>query len=176
MQPNRLGRILGIGARVAADELRKRTAQAPTTAPTTATTAAPTTAPRPSPQQSAPRPSAAPASSSTASKPSAVPSRPSVPSSPSIATGSRRFARGARRFGASLWHPFAHASGILWLQITGLFFAFFAVGFALHSWQLYRSAGWRDHHLPLYLTFGVLFAWFAVSSFWRANRKQKRRS
>ena len=50
------------------------------------------------------------------------------------------------------------------------------MGFALHSWQLYRSAGWRDHHLPLYLTFGVLFAWFAVSSFWRANRKQKRRS
>jgi hypothetical protein len=97
-----------------------------------------------------------------------------VASSAPIASGSRRFARGAGRFSASLWHPFAHASGILWLQITGLFFAFFAVGFALHSWQLYRSAGWSDHHLPLYLIFGVLFFWFAVSSFWRANRKQKR--
>jgi hypothetical protein len=166
MQPNRLGRILGIGARVAADELRKRTAQA------TSTTTAPV--PRPSPSPSIPRPSVASAPPSAASKTSAPPYRPSIPSSASIATGSRRFARGAGRFGASLWHPFAHASGILWLQITGLFFAFFAVGFAAHSWQLYRSAGWRDHHLPLYIIFGVLFAWFALSSFWRANRKQKR--
>ena len=166
MQPNRLGRILGIGARVAADELRKRTAQA------ASTTTAP--APRSGPPASAPRPSVTAAPSSAASKPSASPSKPNLPSSASIATGSRRLARGAGRFGASLWHPFAYASGILWLQITGLFFAFFAVGFSLHSWQLYRAAGWRDDHLPLYLIFGVLFAWFAVSSFWRANRKQKR--
>jgi hypothetical protein len=166
MQPNRLGRILGIGARVAADELRKRTAQA-ASAPSNP-------APRPSPSAPTPRPSTASAPSSAASKPSPAPYQPSVPPSASIATGSRRIARGAGRFGASLWHPFAHASGILWLQITGLFFAFFAVGFALHSWQLYRSAGWRDHHLALYIVFGVLFLWFAVSSFWRANRKQKR--
>jgi hypothetical protein len=166
MQPHRLGRILGIGARVAAEELRKRTAQA------TSTTTGP--APRPSPPAPASHPTAAPAPSSAASKPSAAPYRPTVASPTSIASGSRRFARGAGRFSASLWHPFAHASGILWLQITGLFFAFFAVGFALHSWQLYRIAGWRDRHLPMYIVFGVLFAWFAVSSFWRANRKQRR--
>ena len=82
-------------------------------------------------------------------------------------------ARGAGRFSASLWKPFAHATGLLTLQITGLLFAFFALGFGAKSWQLYRETGWRDHHLPLYLGFAVLFLWFAVSSFWRASRKQR---
>jgi hypothetical protein len=153
MQPNRLGRILGIGTRVAADKLREGTARAAATVERSAPPAKPA-------------PAAAPATSSSP--------RPSVPSPASIPTGSQRLARGAGRFGASLWRPFAHASGILWLEITGLFFAFFALGFGLHSWQLYKSAGWRDHHLPLYLVFAVLFAWFTVTSFWRANRKQKR--
>jgi hypothetical protein len=90
-----------------------------------------------------------------------------------MAEGGRRFARGAGRFSASLWKPFAHATGILWLQITGLFFAFFAVGFAAYSWQLWRSTRWHDRHLSLYAAFALLFAWFAVSSFWRANRRQK---
>ena len=153
MQPNRLGRILGIGTRVAADKLREGTARAAATVE------------RPASVGSA---AASPAAASAASP------RSPVPSPASIAAGSQRFARGAGRFGASLWRPFAHASGILWLEITGLFFAFFAVGFALHSWQIYRIAGWRDHHLPLYLVFTVVFAWFAVTSFWRASRKQKR--
>jgi hypothetical protein len=91
-----------------------------------------------------------------------------------MAEGGRRFARGASRFSASLWRPFAHATGILGLQITGVFFALFTMIFAVHSWQLWKSAGLRDHHLPLYAAFAVLFAWFAVSSFWRASRKQKR--
>ena len=95
-------------------------------------------------------------------------------SSAALAEGSRRFARGAGRFGASMWKPFAHATGLLGLQITGLLFAFFALGFGAKSWQLYRDTGWRDHHLPLYLGFAALFLWFAVSSFWRASRKQRR--
>lgn len=70
--------------------------------------------------------------------------------------------------------PFAHATGILTLQITGLLFAFFALGFGAKSWQLFKDAGWHDHHLALYMGFAVLFSWFAVSSFWRASRKQGR--
>jgi hypothetical protein len=95
-------------------------------------------------------------------------------SSAALAEGSRRFARGAGRFISSLWKPFAHATGLLGLQITGLLFAFFALGFGAKCWQLYRDAGWRDHYLPMYVAFAALFIWFAVSSFWRASRKQKR--
>jgi hypothetical protein len=155
MQPNRLGRILGVGTRVAAEKLREgsiRAAAAVERPPSSALVQ--------------------PKSASTTT--SATSPRPGVPSPAAVAQGSRRFARGAGRFGASLWKPFAHASGILWLQITGLFFAFFFLGFAAHSWQIYRAAGWADRHLPLYLVFAALFAWFAVTSFWRANRKQKR--
>jgi hypothetical protein len=151
MQPHRIGRVLGIGARVAADKLRERTAQA-TTQPQ-----------RPASTQPAP----------AVKTPPTAP-RPTVPSAPSLAEGSRRMARGAGRFGASVWRPFAHATGVLTLQITGVFFALFTLFFVVHSWQLYKTAGWHDHHLPLYATIALLFAWFAVSSFWRANRKQKR--
>ncbi|MFP5229784.1 MAG: hypothetical protein ACLGXA_19395, partial [Acidobacteriota bacterium] len=97
-----------------------------------------------------------------------------VPSSAAMADGGRRLARGAGRFGASLWKPFAHATSILTLQITGLLFAFFALGFGAKCWQLYKTSGWTDRHLALYLIFAALFAWFAVTSFWRAARKGKR--
>ncbi len=168
MEPNRFGRILGIGARVAADKLRERSAQAAAAEPrqrSTRTAAASTVPPA---SASATSGSRAPASGGPAA------SRPAIPSAAAIGEGSRRLARGAGRFSGSLWRPFAHATGVLWLQITGLFFAFFAVGFVGYSWQLWKASGWRDHHLPLYATFAVLFAWFAVSSFWRASRRQKR--
>ena len=96
-----------------------------------------------------------------------------VGSAAGLAEGSRRLARGAGRFGGALWKPFAHATGVLWLQITGLFFAFFALGFAGYAWRLYQSAGVHDHRLGLYGFFAVLFLWFAVSSFWRAGRKKR---
>src|SRR5580698_843436 len=135
MEPNRLGRALGIGARVAAKKLRDGTAGAVAAVQrSNAAQPAPTATTPPKPVE------------------------PATPSAPSMAEGSR---------------PLAHATGILTLQITGSFFAIFTLVFAVHSWQLYKSAGWHDHHLPLYAAFAVLFAWFTVSSFWRANRKQK---
>ena len=151
MQPNRLGRILGISARVAADKLRERTTQATAQAQRLASTS-------PAPARTAPP----------------TTSVPTLPASASLAEGSRRLARGAGRFGASMWRPFVHAAGVLTLQITGVLFALFTLFFIVHFWQIYKAAGWRDHHLPLYAAFAVLFAWFAVSSFWRASRKQKR--
>ncbi len=153
MEPNRIGRLLGIGTRVAAEKLRERTAQA--------------TANRPAASGGVAAPRAAASAPQSGSPPV------KKPSGAAFAENSRRFARGAGRFGSSLWRPFAHATGLLTLQITGVFFALFAVVFCAHSWQLYKGSGWRDHHLPMYAIFGVLFAWFAVSSFWRARRKQK---
>ena len=165
MEPNRLGRIIGIGARVAADKLRERTVQASAAAH------------RPAPPLPGPQgPSTLPPHSQSirATAPTAAPSQPAPPKPTAHPTGAQRLAQGAGRFTSTLVRPFAHATGILILQITGLFFAFFALGFSVYSWQIYKVAGWRDHHLPLYAAFAILFAWFAVSSFWRASRKQKR--
>jgi hypothetical protein len=144
MQPNRLGRVLGIGARVAADKLRERTAQAASVAPRT-----------------------------SSSLPVAAPSPRQNAANAAYAEGARRLARGSRQAGAAFFRPFAHASGILWNQIVGLFFAIFALFFLSHAWQVFRSAGIHDRHLPIYGAIGLIFAWFTASSFWRARKKQQ---
>ncbi len=162
MEPNRVGRLLGIGTRVAAGKLRDGTAGAVAAVERAKTASAGSAGSREEAVSER-----RPAGTTNAR-------RIAVPTSGAVTEGSRRLARGAGRFGASLWKPFAHASGILTLQITGLLFAFFALGFGAKSWQVYRDVGWRDHHLALYAGFAALFLWFAVSSFWRASRKQRR--
>jgi hypothetical protein len=84
--------------------------------------------------------------------------------------------RGASAFGQALLGPFTHAGSILWLEITGLFFALFTLFFVQ---SIYRVHGaWRqgaEHsHLVLYCALAVLFAWFSASSFLRARSKSKR--
>ena len=83
--------------------------------------------------------------------------------------------RGAKAFGQAFLGPFTHAGSVLWLEITGLFFALFAVFFAQSVYRVH--AAWRqgpEHtHLLLYCALAVAFAWFSVSSFLRAYRKSK---
>lgn len=84
----------------------------------------------------------------------------------------RRLGDGSRRFGLSIWRPFAHASRMLWLEITGLFFALFTLFFAGNLWKL--RANWQSgpghHRFLLYAVITLVFAYFTVSSFIRAAR------
>jgi Na+/H+-translocating membrane pyrophosphatase len=84
--------------------------------------------------------------------------------------------RGAKAFGQALLGPFTHAGGVLWLEITGLFFALFAVFFVQSVYRVHTA--WRqgpEHtHLLLYAVLAFVFGWFSVSSFTRAYRKSKR--
>ncbi len=78
-------------------------------------------------------------------------------------------AAGARATLAS----FARVAHLLWLEITGVFFLFFALGFGGAGWREYHRHGMaRPEHLWLAVGFAVLFAWFGVSSFWRVGRKR----
>ena len=43
---------------------------------------------------------------------------------------------GHKKFGQSVWGPFVHAGGVLWLEITGLFFAIFGLFFAQNAYKL----------------------------------------
>jgi hypothetical protein len=65
---------------------------------------------------------------------------------------------------------------VLWLEITGLFFALFALFFVQSVYRV-RTA-WRqgpEHtHLLLYVFLAAVFGWFSFSSFTRAFRKSKR--
>jgi predicted anti-sigma-YlaC factor YlaD len=87
----------------------------------------------------------------------------------------RAVATGAKIFGRSIWGPFAHAGGVLWLEVTGLFFALFGIFFAQGAYRMRHA--WHsgaDHtRLLVYAVVAVVFFYFAFSSFFRARKKEK---
>ena len=147
MEPKKVGRTLGIGVRVASNMLRERVEKA------SAAHSAPVAAEN---------------------------GRPAAPPQPrggikldSKVAGAKR---GVKAFGQAFLGPFTHAGSILWLEITGMFFALFALFFVQAGYRV-RSAWWQGPeraHLLLYIVLAVGFAWFSVSSFTRAYRKSKR--
>jgi hypothetical protein len=85
------------------------------------------------------------------------------------------------RLGRSFLTPFARAGGVLWLEVTGTFFAVFAAIFLSYAWR-YRaavrlSATDADAHRHLLASAGAatVFVYFAVSSFARARRRERSR-
>jgi hypothetical protein len=147
MEPKKVGRTLGIGVRVASNMVRERVERA------------------------------AAANSAPVEAGKAGPAAPPLPrASIKIDSKVAGAKRGAKAFGQAILGPFTHAGSILWMEITGLFFALFAVFFVQNVYRVRGS--WRhgpEHvHLLLYIALAVGFAWFSVSSFTRAYRKGKR--
>jgi hypothetical protein len=147
MEPKKVGRTLGIGVRVASNMLRDRVEKA------SAARSAPVEAGN--------------------GRPAAPPQARASIKLDSRVAGAKR---GAKAFGQAFLGPFTHAGSILWLEITGLFFALFAVFFVQSVYRV-RTNWWQgpEHaHLVLYAALAVGFGWFSVSSFLRAYRKGKR--
>ena len=148
MEPKKVGRTLGIGVRVASNMLRQRVEQAAAAhpGPVEAGNGRPAAAPRPAPVK------------------------------PSLSSRTATAKRGAKAFGQALLGPFTHAGSVLWLEISGLFFALFGLFFVQSVYRV--RAAWRqgpEHtHLLLYISLAVVFVWFSASSFTRAYRKSKR--
>ncbi len=89
--------------------------------------------------------------------------------------GAGGVARGGRNFGRAVWNPFAQAGSILWLEITGMFFALFALLFGQHLYSI-RSAwqfGPEHGHFLAYAAFAGIFLYFAFSSFAKARRRSR---
>ena len=85
--------------------------------------------------------------------------------------GNRRLTAAA---GAALKGVFGHLGRtlhLLWLEIAGAFFFVFAVVFALAAGREHLKPDTDTTRLALSLSFTILFAWFAGTSFWRARRK-----
>jgi hypothetical protein len=150
MEPDRFGRKLGIGVRVAGSILRDRAAQA---------------------------------AHSTKQEARAMPRQASAYVDQGVsrvdqgASRGRAVSAGARKFGESVWGPFVHAGGVLWLEITGLFFALFGLFFAQGAYRLrhaWHSGPDRSRFL-IYAVVTLVFFYFAFSSFYRARRKEKKR-
>jgi hypothetical protein len=143
MEPDRFGRKLGIGARVAAGILRDRAAQAAHSI-----------------KQEAP----------------AMQRQASVFAGQGSSRG-RAAASGVRKFGQSVFGPFAHAGSVLWLEVTGLFFALFGLFFAEGAYRLRHAwySGVDHSRFLIYAVVTLVFFYFAFSSFYRAQQKEKRR-
>ena len=63
---------------------------------------------------------------------------------------------------------------ILFLQIVGIFFCIFALGFAVripHAYQEQMASHPGREKTILLISLCILFAWFGASSFWRARAK-----
>lgn len=154
MEPNRIGRVLGITTRLAAGKIREQAAKV----------GQPT------------GPGAAAGVRATGVDASATRTRMAgmgQSAGQAVADGGRRWMRGAGRFGSAMVKPVARAGSILVLQVTGLFFGIFAVFFLSHTLRTWRATRWHGRHAAVYLGLGLLFTWFTASSFWRAKRKQR---
>ena len=130
MEPDRLGRKVGVGVRVAGGMLRDRATQTAH-----------------SMQQQA----------------------------PVYAERARAVKREGKRFGESIWGPFAHAGSVLWLEVTGLFFGLFGFYFAQNAYKLRHAwrGGPEQARFLVYCAITAVFLYFAVSSFYRARRKER---
>ncbi len=158
----RLGRALGYGTRHAARTLA---------AVAEAATAPDPRAARPGPQTVVSNQTRAQAQPQSGTVPPAASPRSRV-KAPSAAQ-----LRGA---GRSMWGPLATYSGALWLRVTGLFFAVIALAMASGAWRQRgalrtSSAPANDlHHLWVFVGFAALFGYFSISSFLRANLRERR--
>lgn len=176
MDSLRLGRVLGTGARHAAKTLltaadaaaapNPRCPQPPASAPSQPALSRPSLS-QPAPPQPSPR--SQPASAHPA------------PTRPSPITTSRGLAEGSRRFGRAVWGPAVRLSGVLWLELTGVFFGLFALVAALAAWKLRAAAqltpAHAAEHTQLLVAVGMLllFAYFSLSSFRSASQRSRRR-
>jgi hypothetical protein len=148
MEPKRFGRKLGIGVRVASRMAKERAAKASSASATPAGTAT----------QAAPR-----------TPPSPSPKKNYV-------EPARRVAEGTRRFGQAFLGPLKHVSGTLWLEITGLFFALFAIFFGQNAWRTHASALHGPEHARflVYAAVTLVFLYFCITSFIKAAHRGRR--
>jgi hypothetical protein len=84
----------------------------------------------------------------------------------------------AGRLGKSVWSPLARFSSVLWLQVTGSFFAVIAAFLAQGVWkQRFAARMWGSTEATRFYIVAavfVTFAYLAVSSFVRAWRRERR--
>jgi hypothetical protein len=183
MDAVRFGRALGFGARQAAKTL--------VTAVDAATTEDPRKRPsaRPSSVQEQRSVQEQPRRSETTTPPRGQPTSEPTPTvtkavravSQTVAKGQetqRALKRGRKRFGQAAMEPVVRLSGVLGLEVAGVFFGIFALGGLSAAWRL--RGNWRvsgPGHTQLLGAVGMIlvFGYFCITSFVRARRRERGR-
>jgi hypothetical protein len=151
----RFGRALGYGTRHAAKSLLKAVEAA-----------------------SAPNPTASAGAARTASRAA----RPAEQVAQRVVQTRRTVASTKKHAGAlgrSVWSPLAKFSSVLWLQVTGTFFTLIAAFLSQGLWKERAAVKMSVHSAEagkfyLHLVAFLVFAYFAVSNFVRASRRERR--
>jgi len=164
MDSVRFGRVLGKGARAAAKGLYEAVDAV--------------TAPNPNAGKAqSPRQPAQPAGEPLRAAAEAV-----AQSAAAYREQKKAVTREAGKLGRSFLSPFARAGHALFLEVMGSFFALFTVIFLGSAWKFHaathQGAIDADVHRRFWGSIAVaaLFAYFAVTSFARARRRQRARS
>lgn len=81
--------------------------------------------------------------------------------------------RGVARGVGGFLRPFGRVGGILWLEVTGVFFALFALVFAVAVWREKPVSFFGPYDKPFVASIALvcLFLYLSVSSFLRAGKK-----
>jgi hypothetical protein len=86
--------------------------------------------------------------------------------------GKNRFLRAGYTAAQTTFRSMGRVLHLLFLQITGLFFCLFALGFAARiprSYHEYLTQGHGLQRTGLLAALTLLFAWFGITSFWRSR-------
>ena len=85
-------------------------------------------------------------------------------------------ARSSRNLGrgmAGFLKPFRRVGGILWLEVSGVFFLLFVVVFAPTAWRTRASIAQGPDHRTFWSATAIMvvFLYLSLSSFWKAWRR-----
>lgn len=153
MDSVRFGRVLGIGARLAGKTIIQAVDAAAS----------------PNPRAASPAP---------AEKTVTVIPPQATRAVASAKAASQGVARGSRKFGEAVWSPMVRSGKVLWLEVTGVFFGLVAAaglqGIYLHRAGALAAATTDERkHFWLAAAMAIVFGYFCLSSFIRANRKSR---
>jgi hypothetical protein len=90
----------------------------------------------------------------------------------------RALERGRKRFGEATLEPVVRLSGVLGLEVAGVFFGIFALGGLSAAWRLrgnWPASGPGHTQFLGALGMILIFGYFCISSFVRARRRERRR-
>jgi hypothetical protein len=150
MRSHTIGRTLGIGLRIAGRMVGQRVSARA--------------------QASASAPARQPATAFASREPERAAEKAAGPSRGQAAGWTiRGFVRGVGAF----LRPFCRVGGILWLEVTGVFFFLPVLVFAPNLWRLRPShlLGPYDKTFLITAAVMVVFFYLSVSSFWRARKR-----
>jgi hypothetical protein len=147
MKPHSIGRTLGIGLRVAGRVVGQRVAAGAQTRP------------------KAP-PSEVPAAEAAIRADAAARGR-------AAGEATARTAGGVGRGVAGFLRPFRRVGGILWLEVSGVFFLVFVVAFAPTLWRTRHSYAQGPDHRTFWAAAAIMaiFLYLGITSFWKARKK-----